>query len=65
MYSKVKFLLKRPQVEFDTHLGRVIGWGITKQLPNDFVNMLKIRAIIKFTDFNNMPYFIITAFPIK
>lgn len=65
MYSKVKFLLKRPQVEFITDLNRVIGWGITKNAPNEVIEMSKVHVIIKLTDYNHMPYFIITAFPVK
>jgi hypothetical protein len=65
MYSKAKFLLKRPECKFDIKLATPVGWGITKQHPNDVVQLSKVRIIIKLTDFNHMPYFILTAFPVR
>lgn len=65
MYSKIKFFLPRPQVEFITRLDRVIGWGITRQAPNEIINMSKVHVVIKLVEFNHMPYFIVTAFPVK
>lgn len=64
MYSKARSLLKRPEYKFDTQLDRVVGWGITKQNPNDVNHFSKVRVVIKLTDFNHMPYFILTAFPV-
>jgi hypothetical protein len=65
MYSKIKFFLPRPQVEFITRLDRVIGWGITRQAPNEIIDMSKVHVVIKLVEFNYMPYFIVTAFPVK
>jgi hypothetical protein len=64
MYSKARFLLRRRPYEFDTPLSRVIGWGISRNAQNVPIEMSKVRVAISFVEYNHMPYFIVTAFPI-
>ncbi|MEQ7921902.1 RNase A-like domain-containing protein [Xanthomonas sp. WHRI 1810A] len=55
IYSRAKFLLMRPEYRFDIELGREVGWGITKQNPEDVVHLSKIRVVLKMTEYNHMP----------
>ncbi|WP_122436512.1 RNase A-like domain-containing protein [Pseudomonas viridiflava] len=63
MYSKAKLLLKHNQYVFDVPLGRTIGWGITREAQDRIIYMQKVKVVIKFEEFNHMPYYIITAHP--
>jgi hypothetical protein len=64
IYSKAKFLLMRPEYRFDIELDREVGWGITRQNPDDVMHLSKIRIVLKMTEYNHMPYFVLTAFPV-
>lgn len=63
MYSKAKFLLRHEQYTFDTQLEKAVGWGITRQNPSKAITMSKITTTIRYTEYNHMPYYIVTAFP--
>jgi len=64
IYSRAKFLLMRPEYRFDIQLDRVVGWGITSQNPEDVVDLSAIRVVIKMVEYNYLPYFVLTAFPV-
>lgn len=64
MYSKIKFLRTRNRLTLVHDLDTVIGWGILRSAPDNPVKMTKVRIIIDFTEFNHMPAYIVTAFPI-
>ncbi|WP_423814818.1 RNase A-like domain-containing protein [Pseudomonas viridiflava] len=40
-----------------------MGWGITRANPDKPIQMTKVTIIIKFAEYNHMPYFIVSAFP--
>lgn len=63
MCSKAKLLLKHNQYVFDVPLGKTIGWGITREAQDKIIYMQKVKVVIKFEEFNHMPYYIITAHP--
>jgi len=43
--------------------GRTVGQGVIRS-SGRLVNMNKIRIVLKYETYNNMPYYILTAFPI-
>jgi hypothetical protein len=63
MYSKAKFLLRHEQYTFDTSLEKAVGWGITRWDQSKTLKMSKITITIKYSEYNHMPYYIVTAFP--
>uniref|UniRef100_UPI003BF8EE5A RNase A-like domain-containing protein n=1 Tax=Pseudomonas viridiflava TaxID=33069 RepID=UPI003BF8EE5A len=58
-----RLLLKDERYEFSTVLERSVGWGITRANPDKPIQMTKVTIIIKFAEYNHMPYFIVSAFP--
>lgn len=64
MYSKAKFLLKWNTHSFDVPMAKAVGWGVARQAPDTVVHMSKVRVVVSFVEYNHMPYFIVTAFPI-
>lgn len=63
LQSKARLLLKDKRYEFSTVLERPVGWGITRANPDKPIEMVKVTIIIKFAEYNHMPYFIVSAFP--
>lgn len=63
MYSKAKFLLRHEQYTFDTSLEKAVGWGITRWDQTKTITMSKVTISIKYSEYNHMPYYIVTAFP--
>ncbi|MBP1126001.1 MULTISPECIES: RNase A-like domain-containing protein [Pseudomonas] len=63
MQSKARLILKEKRLELSTTLEKPIGWGIKREAPNTTINMSKVTVVIKFVEYNHMPYFIVTAFP--
>ncbi len=64
MFSKLKFLRTRNRIILVSDLNTDIGWGILISAQTTPVRMTKVRIIIDFTEFNHMPAYIVTAFPI-
>lgn len=64
IYSKAKFLLMRPEYRFDMQLDKAVGWGLTSQNPEEVVDLSAIRVVVKMAEYNHMPFFILTAFPV-
>jgi len=63
MQSKAKIILKDKRYEFSMDLERTIGWGVRRDAPDVPIEMSRINIVIKFTEYNYMPYFLVTAFP--
>ena len=64
MYSKAKFLLKRQRLVLKMDLNKAVGAGIMRDAPGTMVDMRKVMVIIEFNEYNHMPAYIVTAFPI-
>ncbi|WP_044423299.1 RNase A-like domain-containing protein [Pseudomonas syringae group genomosp. 3] len=64
MYSKAKFLLKKQRLIMTMELNKVVGNGVMRSAPDKLVDMTKVRVIIQFEEYNFMPAYIVTAFPI-
>lgn len=64
MYSKAKFLLKRQRLVLKMDLNKTVGAGIMRDAPGTMVDMRKVMVIIEFNEYNYMPAYIVTAFPI-
>ena len=60
--SKVKMRSSVYTLEAD--LGQIVGWGIRPRSPATVIEMTKVRVVIKYAEFNNMPMYILTALPI-
>ncbi len=52
----------RPQA-FEFQSGANIGYGVIRA-SNRLVQLSKVRLVLKYEVYNNMPYYILTAFPI-
>lgn len=61
--SKARLILKEKRYEFSMTLEKPVGWGVRREAPNTPIVMKKVTVVIKFVEYNHMPYFIITAFP--
>lgn len=64
MYSKLKFLRTRNRLTLVSELNTDIGWGIMRGAQSMPVKMTKVRVVIEFAEYNHMPAYIVTAFPI-
>lgn len=64
MMSKVKFLLKDQRLVLVMDLNQAIGSGVLRSAPEKLVSMSKVRVVIQFAEYNYMPAYIVTAFPI-
>ncbi|WP_268797456.1 RNase A-like domain-containing protein [Pseudomonas huanghezhanensis] len=62
--SQTQFIRKNNRLVLNFDAKRDIGWGIFRSAPNVPVTMTKVRVIIEFAEFNHMPKYILTAFPI-
>ncbi|AMB85587.1 hypothetical protein AWM79_09875 [Pseudomonas agarici] len=64
MHSKIQFIRKSNRLILDFDAKQVVGWGIHRPAQNTPVSMTKLRVIIEFEEYNYMPRYILTAFPI-
>jgi len=59
-----KFKARSSVYTIEASLGQVVGWGIRPRFPQATIQMTRVRVVIKFEEFNNMPMYVLTAFPI-
>lgn len=64
MLSKVRFLLKEQRLVLVMDLNEIIGSGVLRSDPEKLVSMSKVRVVIQYEEYNFMPAYIVTAFPI-
>ncbi|MGN2438648.1 RNase A-like domain-containing protein [Pseudomonas syringae] len=64
MYSKTQFIRNSNRLVLNFDAKQDVGWGIYRSAPTTRVTMTKVRVIIEFVEFNHMPRYILTAFPI-
>jgi hypothetical protein len=64
MYSKTKFLRNNNRLTLVLDLNKDIGWGILRSSQATPVSMTKVRVVVEFTEYNNMPAYIVASFPI-
>lgn len=64
MLSKVRFLLKEQRLVLVMDLNEIIGSGVLRSAPEKLVSMSKVRVFIQYEEYNFMPAYIVTAFPI-
>jgi hypothetical protein len=64
MLSKVRFLLKEQRLVLVMDLNEIIGSGVLRSAPEKLVSMSKVRVVIQYEEYNFMPAYIVTAFPI-
>lgn len=62
--SKVPFILKRRRLVMVMELNSSIGWGVKRVAPDVPVSMSRVRVVVEFNEFNNMPFYVLTAYPI-
>jgi hypothetical protein len=65
MLSKVRFLLKKQRHVLVMDLNEIIGSGVLRSAPEKLVSMSKVRVVIQYEEYNFMPAYIVTAFPIS
>lgn len=64
MYSKSQFFRKSNRLVLDFDTRQDIGWGILRSAINEPLRMTKVRVIVEFVEYNHMPRYILTSFPI-
>ncbi|MFJ3524928.1 RNase A-like domain-containing protein [Pseudomonas sp. NPDC090203] len=63
-YSKAKLLRTSNRLTVKMSFVEDVGWGITRLAPDVPVGMKNVVVVIKFTEYNHMPAFIVTAYPV-
>lgn len=63
-YSKLRFLRKNNRLTLKMSFIEDVGWGITRTSADTPVGMKNIVIVVEFTEFNHMPAFIVTAYPV-
>lgn len=65
VHSKIRYLLRTREdpFTFKVQLEKPIGWGVTRSEQSKVVVMSNVTIVIKFVEYNYMPYFIVSAFP--
>ncbi|MFJ4351157.1 RNase A-like domain-containing protein [Pseudomonas sp. NPDC089428] len=64
MFSKTKFIRNSNRLVLDFDTKQVVGWGIHRSAQSTPVSMTKVRVVVEFVEYNYMPRYILTAFPI-
>jgi hypothetical protein len=62
--SKAKFLRTKNRLTLKMDMGKSVGWGIRRNAPDAPLDMKKVCVVIDFTEYNFMPAYIVTAYPI-
>lgn len=63
-YSKAKLLLNNNRLTLKMGFIDDVGWGITRTAPDTPVGMKNVVVVVKFTQYNYMPAYIVTAYPV-
>ena len=61
---KTSAISKKKNYAFEVPLGRVVGWGISSAAPDEIIEMSRVRVVLSFVDFNHLPYFVLTMYPV-
>lgn len=64
MFSKTLFVRKSNRLVLELELGKEVGWGVYRSAQADAVRMTKVRVVVEFTEYNHMPSYIVSSFPI-
>ena len=64
IYSKLKLLQTKERLTLTVDLGEEIGWGIARAAPDMPVQMKKVVVVIEYAEYNYMPAYIVTAYPV-
>lgn len=64
MFSKTKFIRNSNRLVLDFDTKQIVGWGIHRSAQSTPVSMTKVRVVVEFVEYNYMPRYILTAFPI-
>lgn len=64
IYSKTRLIHKKQKLSFRLDLETNIGWGISRAAPDTPVYMQKVVVVIKLAEYNRMPAYIVTAYPV-
>ncbi|WP_236066440.1 RNase A-like domain-containing protein [Pseudomonas alliivorans] len=62
-YLKTRFRTREDPYTFHVKLEKAIGWGITRKDQSNAITMSNVTVVIKFVEYNRMPYYIVSAFP--
>jgi len=63
-YSRLKLLRKNNRLTLKMSFMEDVGWGITRTAADTPVGMKNIVVVVEFTEFNHMPAYIVTAYPV-
>ena len=63
-YSKARLLRTDNRVVLKMDFAQEVGWGITRSAPDTPSSMKRVLVVVEFTEYNRMPAFIVTAYPI-
>ena len=52
-----------PPLKLELNFGSAVGFGVVRA-TNQLINLRKVRIILKMQNYNGMPYYVLTAFPV-
>lgn len=64
MASKLPFLLEKRRLTVSLDLSSPVGWGVKRGAPEVPVQMSRVKVVIEFNEYNKMPFYILTSYPV-
>lgn len=62
--SKMSLFRKNKRLSMRMDLGTTVGWGVTRAASETPVYMHKVVVVIEFAEYNHMPAYVVTAYPV-
>jgi hypothetical protein len=62
--SKLSLFRKNKRLSMRMDVGTTVGWGVTRIAPDSPVYMHKVVVVVEFVEYNHMPAYVITAYPV-
>ncbi|WP_285422487.1 RNase A-like domain-containing protein [Pseudomonas sp. efr-133-TYG-103a] len=62
--SKMSLYRKNKRLSMRMDLGTTVGWGVARVAPDTPIYMHKVVVVIEFSEYNHMPAYIVTAYPV-
>lgn len=62
--SKMSLYRKNKRLSMRMDLGTTVGWGVARVAPDTPIYMHKVVVVIEFAEYNHMPAYIVTAYPV-
>lgn len=63
-YSKLALLRKNNRLTLKMSFIEDVGWGVARTAPDTPIGMKNIVVVVEFAEYNHMPAYIVTAYPV-